>query len=407
MQKDGGMRRAWLLVALLWVVALLNYLDRQVIFSVLPLLQAEMKLTGFEMGLLGTVFLWVYGILSPFAGYMGDRFGRGKVIFASLVVWSAVTYATGHARNLTELLIARGLMGISEACYIPAALALIADRHGERTRSLASGLHNSGIYLGVVIGGAGGGWMGQRFGWRFAFTLLGMFGVLYGLLLGWYLRRESSRGPKPAGQASLGRALGTLIRSSAFLAFAAVFSITSIANWIAYTWLPLYLYETFGMSLPKAGFTATFYIQAASFLGILLGGSLADRWISRNRRARLYTQALGLAAAAPFLFLVGWTASTPVLVASLVVFGLGRGVFDCNCMPVLCQIAEPRMRATGYGFFNFCGCVVGGLMAAVAGAMKASLGLNTAFQIAAGLLLLAAVMLWRLRLPAAPEEVEP
>jgi MFS transporter, Spinster family, sphingosine-1-phosphate transporter len=388
-------RYAWAVVALLWLVALLNYLDRQVLFSVLPLVRADLDLSDVEIGLAGAVFVWVYGILSPVAGYLGDRFGRVRIIVASLLVWSAVTWATGHARTASELLWARALMGISEACYLPAGLALIADYHGDRSRSLATGLHFSGIYAGMVIGGAGGGWMGERYGWRAAFTILGMAGIAYCLLLKVALREAPARGataPRPRFAA----ALAELLRLRGFVALTAVFGATSIANWTVYTWLPLYLYERFGMSLAAAGFMATFYIQAGSVAGILAGGRLADAWARRSGSGRLLTQAVGLGAAAPFLFLAGSTGTMPLLIAGLLLFGIGRGMYDCNAMPVLAQIARPELRSTGYGIFNCAGCLAGGVMAAVAGVLKSALGLTVAFQTAAVILFLSAFALARL-----------
>src|ERR1051326_3524982 len=102
---------AWIVVALLWPVWLLNYLDRQVVFALFQLLKTDLRLSELQLGLLGTSFLWVYAFASPFSGYAADRWGRKRIIVASLLVWSAVTWLTGLARNLPEMLATRGLMG--------------------------------------------------------------------------------------------------------------------------------------------------------------------------------------------------------------------------------------------------------------------------------------------------------
>ena len=183
-------RYAWICVALLWVVWLLNYLDRQAIFAVFPLLQTELKLDPVQLGLVSTVFLWVYAVVGPFAGYFADRFGRKRLIVVSVGVWSAVTWFTGQARTLPQLLTARAFMGISEACYLPAGLAMIASWHEEGTRAKATGIHYSGGYLGMVMGGWLGGWMAMRYGWRWMFAILGIVGVIYAIALGGFLRER-------------------------------------------------------------------------------------------------------------------------------------------------------------------------------------------------------------------------
>ncbi|MFN7943790.1 MAG: MFS transporter [Blastocatellia bacterium] len=397
-------RYPWLLVALLWVVAMLNYLDRQVIFSLFPPLQKEFGVSSVQLGLISTVFLWVYGALSPVGGFLADRFSRRRVILFSLAVWSLVTWATAHVGSFQQLLWARALMGISEACYLPAALALIADHHDERTRSRATGLHQSGLYGGIILGGVVGGWMGEHYGWRSAFTVLGMIGVGYALLLA-FTMKDSVKVPaiaaKPEDKPRFMPALRELVSLPGFLLLGTVSSLAAIAFWIVYTWLPTYLYERFQMTLTGAGFSATFYIQAASFGGILLGGWLADSWSRTNSRARIVIVTAGFVAAGIFLFLVGYTSSYAVLVLSLIVFGLGRGFFDCNLMPVLCQIAPPQLRATGFGIFNLASCIVGGTMAAAAGALKDSIGLGSAIQISAVILCLAGLLLLPLRLAGA------
>ncbi len=394
----------WVLVALLWVVALLNYLDRQVIFSVLPLVASDLHVPENRLGLLGGAFLWIYGIVSPLAGYLADRFGRRRVILASLLIWSAVTYATGLARNFPEVLAARALMGVSEACYLPAGLALIAAFHPARTRSLATGLHLSGVYVGTVLGGAGGGWAGEHFGWRAPFAFLGLAGIVYCAVLAFALREP----PAPAGSGSadekppvkLIATLRELLRLPGFLYMTVAFGGMSIANWLIYTWMPYYLYERFGLSLAAAGFQGAFYIQAASFIGILAGGWLADRWSQANPRGRIFTQVAGLLGAAPFLFLAASTATQWILIAGLVAYGIGRGFYDCNAMPVLCQFARAEQRSTGYGIFNLAGCLAGGTAAALAGFLKSVIGLDGSFRAAAVIVLVCGLLLARLRCPA-------
>ncbi len=389
-------RAAWALVAVLWVVAALNYLDRQVIFSVFPPLRQDLHLSSLQLGLLGTAFLWVYAVLSPVCGYLADRFGRTRAITASLLVWSAVTWATAHVHSFGQLAGTRALMGISEAFYLPAALALISDHHGERTRSLATGIHTSGIYVGMIAGGAGGGWLAQRYGWRAPFQLLGIVGLAYLAVLAPVMRRarvESSAAPP--------RFLGSvreLMRLPGYGWMAAVFVGTSLANWMFYTWLPLYLYEHFHMSLAGAGAYTTF-TYVASVVGIVSGGWLADRWGTAAVRGRLLTQAVGVCAGAPALFALGTTASHHVLAAGLVVFGVGKGLYDANIMPVLAQVARPELRSTGYGVFNFLGCLAGGISAPLAGWMKSGIGLEGALMLAGAVLLLSSVLLLRIRIP--------
>jgi MFS family permease len=393
-------RYAWVVVGLLWLIGFLNYLDRQVLFSVFAVLRSSLKLSDAQLGLLSTFFLWTYAFASPFGGFLSDRFGRKRVVVASLLSWSVTCWAVGHARSFAYLAAGQVLMGICESCYIPTGLALIADYHGSRTRSLATGLHQSGIYLGIVAGGAGGGWIAEHYGWRHAFTTLGLVGMLYTPLIVALLKdkpREKSK-EEPRRQPQLLASVRELMRLSGYPTMLIVFGMNSMGGWLIMTWLPLYLYERYHMSLVGAGFSATFYTQAAGLGGVFLGGPLSDLWSRRTSKARLLIQAGGLMVAVPFIFLVGVTSSQLVSTMSLIAYGFGLVLYDINTMPVLCQVARPDLRATGYGLFNLSGTLLGGATAGLAGLLKSSLGIGRCLQGASILFFVSAFLLWRLTL---------
>jgi predicted MFS family arabinose efflux permease len=386
----------WIVVALLWVVAALNYIDRQVIFSLFPLLRADLHVTNTQLGFLGTAFLWVYGVASPLGGYVADRFNRRSVILLSFVIWSTVTLLVGLAHSYSQLLASQALLGISEGFYLPAGLALIADYHNGATRSRAIGLHQSGLYAGVAIGGFGGSWIGQHYGWHEVFYVLGACGVLYSIVLFVVLRDPPQRQEVEGSYANVlpfTKAMRELAGNKSFLLLVMANGFAAISFWCIYAWLATFLYERYHVSLTAAGFSSTFYIQAASFAGVLSGGWLADSWSKTNRHARAWTQAIGLMLAGPALFLAASTGSWWILLPCLVCFGLGRGFFDCNLMPVLCQVVSEKLRATAYGIFNFTSCVCGGLMALAAGLLKDRVGLGVALQVSAAFLVAGAVCL--------------
>lgn len=394
-------RTAWLVVGLLWVIALLNYLDRLMITTMRDAVKADIAMTDAQFGLLTSVFLWVYGAFSPFGGYLADRFGRSRVIVGSLFIWSAVTWATGHMHSFEGLLAARAIMGLSEACYIPAALALIADYHRGPTRSLATGLHMSGIYAGAALGGVGGH-IAEHYSWRAGFTWFGVVGVVYAIVVCFVLRDASAPArPSTSGKPSdlgLGATLRALLGRPAFLLLIVSFALVSLANWGIYGWLPTYLREHYKLGLGAAGLAATGYVQIASFVGVIAGGIWADRWSRTQPRARLWVPAIGSCVVGPCLFFGISADLLAVALVGLIVYGLGRGFYDANLMPIVRTVADERYSATGYGLLNFIGCMVGGAMVYVGGWMKdAQVDLALVFQLSAGGLLLTGIILFCLR----------
>jgi MFS transporter, Spinster family, sphingosine-1-phosphate transporter len=346
-------------------VALLNYLDRQMLAAMKYSVMADIPSIGTEenWGFMLGQFKWVYALLSPLGGYIADRFSRRLTICGSLFVWSAVTWWTGHVTSYAELLTARSLMGISEAFYIPAALALIADYHTGPTRSRAVGLHQMAIYGGVIVGGFGGYVAdAPALGWRSAFDACGVFGMLYALPLALLLRDV----PRPDDIAvkrriSPARAATELLTNVYFVLLVLYFTLPALAGWVVRDWMPAILKQQFDIGQGRAGVAATLYWQVAAIIGAVAGGWLADRWMRRNMRGRIFVSAVGMSLIVPAIFGVGSAGSLAAAVGFLVLFGLGWGFFDCNNMPILCQIVGPELRATGYGVMNLVSISCGGL----------------------------------------------
>lgn len=355
-------RTAWLAVLLLVPVALLNYLDRQMLAAMKSSMMGDIPdiATKANWGLVLGSFKWVYAILSPVGGYMADRLSRRHVICASLFVWSAVTWATGHVTSFNELVAARAIMGISEAFYIPAALALITDYHLGETRSRAVGFHQMGIYAGVILGGFSGYVADSpAFGWRWAFSLCGIIGVVYAIPL-FMLLRNPPRSADAVEQPSPVSAVRELFTNIGFILLVLYFTLPALAGWVVRDWMPDILKEQFGLGQGKAGVSAVLFVQIASLIGAGIGGWLADRWMIKTTRGRIFTSALGMSFFLPALFGVGNAGTLLVAIFFLMLFGLGWGFFDCNNMPILCQIVRPELRATGYGFMNLVSISCGG-----------------------------------------------
>jgi MFS transporter, Spinster family, sphingosine-1-phosphate transporter len=393
------MRTAWLVVALLWPVALLNYMDRQMLAAMKFSVMADIPSIGTEANwgkMLGQ-FKWVYAFLSPVGGYIADRFSRRYTICGSLFVWSAVTWATGHMTTYSGLMVARSLMGVSEAFYIPAALALIADFHSGQTRSRAVGIHQMAIYAGVIAGGFSGYVAdAPRLGWRFAFDAAGIIGIVYAVPLV-FLLRDAPRTSAQTISAPRG-SLKKLLTNGSFILMVLYFTLPAMAGWVIRDWMPAILKQQFSIGQGKAGVSATLYWTVAAIFGAFIGGWLADQWSRRTVRGRIYVSAIGMSFIIPALFGVGNASSLLVAVSFLALFGLGWGFFDTNNMPILAQIVRPELRATGYGIMNFVSISCGGFADWGFGAMRdRQMPLNVIFGVFASVALISIVLILLVR----------
>lgn len=394
----------WLVVILLSGVAFLNYMDRQMLSTMRfamseDIIEVATSYTGpWGWGALMAAFMWIYGLMSPVSGAIADRLNRKNLIVGSLFVWSAVTFLMGFVDSYWELYILRAVMGFSEALYIPAALSLIADIHSGKTRSMAIGIHMTGLYLGQIAGGFGS-IFSSLLNWHTVFLVCGLVGMIYAVVLILFItdpgREKSAKteAESPAAiQPSIMKSIAMVLSSMAFWAVLFVFTTLSMPGWATKNWLPELLANVIadnwgmepGKAMDYAGPIAVISLAGASFIGAMIGGRLSDKWVLSNVRGRVYTSSIGLALIVPSLIFMGLGDSLVAVILAILCFGIGYGFFDTNNMPILCQFIPSRQRATAYGFINMSG-VLGG--AAITTALG-NLSLGTGFALLGGVTVL-------------------
>lgn len=364
--KLTGKYYPWAVVAMLWVVALLNYMDRQMLSTMRDAMQIDISEleSAVNFGKLMAIFLWIYGLFSPFAGAIADRINRKWLIVGSLFIWSLVTLLMSYCTTYDQVFWLRSIMGLSEALYIPAGLSLIADYHTGKSRSLAIGIHTTGLYVGQAIGGFGAT-VAAAFSWQETFHTFGLIGVIYAVVLIFFLREKRNH-EKPIKQEQTKQAspqffkgFALLFSNIAFWVILFYFTAPSLPGWATKNWLPTLFAENLQIPMSSAGPLATFTIAISSFIGVIAGGMLSDRWVKRNLKGRIYTGAIGLGLTIPALVLLGMGHSLVTIVGAGVCFGIGLGLFDANNMPILCQFVPARLRATAYGLMNMVGVFSG------------------------------------------------
>jgi MFS family permease len=391
----------WILVGLLWVVALLNYMDRQILATMRPAMQVDIVelQSATSFGYLMAIFLWIYGFMSPISGMIADKMSRKWLIIGSLFVWSGVTFAMGYATTFNQLYILRAIMGVSEALYIPAGLSLIADFHSTKTRSLAVGIHMTGLYMGQALGGFGAT-VASAYSWQTTFHTFGMIGIVYSLILVFFLRDKTAASEPIQERDQIQIKKGTSLFSGLALLFTNIsfwiilfyFAIPSLPGWATKNWLPTLFAENLDIPMTLAGPLSTITIAASSFVGVIFGGILSDRWVQKNLKGRIYTSAIGLSLTIPSLLLLGFGSSLIHVIGAGVCFGIGFGMFDANNMPILCQFVSAKHRATAYGVMNMTGVFAGAYITNLLGKSTDAGNLGKDFAMLAAIVFVALIV---------------
>ena len=396
-----------MVVSLLWVVALLNYMDRQMLSTMRESMAVD--ITDLEskimFGKVMAAFMWIYGLCSPISGIIADRTNRKWLIVGSLIVWSTVTLLLGYATTFEQVYWLRAVMGVSEALYIPAALSLIADYFTGKQLSLAIGIHMTGLYMGQAVGGFGA-FVAEQLSWQQTFHCFGIIGIVYAFVLVAFLYEKRNtetaetliKERLPLGEtlrqglAGIRSSLGILLGNVAFWTILFFFASCSIPGWSTKNWLPELFASSLGISMVQAGPIATITIAVSSFIGVMIGGPMADNWSRKNLKGRIYTSAIGLTIMIPALVMMGYGASLAAAIGAGVLFGFGYGLFDANNMPILCQFVSSRNRGTAYGMMNMSGLFIGALATDFLGGLAAEGKMGLGFAMMAAALVIAVLL---------------
>ena len=380
---------------MLWLISFFNYADRSALFTLFPLLQREMHLSTVQLGLLGSAFAWMYGILGPFAGSLVDRVQRKKAVLGGLYLWSFIAASTSVARSFGQLLGFMSAEGVGESIYYPASMSMISDYHGSQTRSRAMGLHQTSVYVGTVAGGFFAGLIGERFGWRWSFLVFGLLGMVLGLFLLRWLREPGRTAATTGGAgSSLLRFLGVLVRTPAALLLLAGFCCANFVAMVLLSWMPKFLYDRFGLSVALAGLSATLFVQFASMAGSPSGGWLADYAQQKRPGGRILVQSGALFCGAPFILICSSTRSVVVLAAALTGWGLFKGIYDANIFAAMYDVIPASMRGSAAGVMNMVGWLGAGMAPVSIGLLASHVGLGAALGCTAVVYLMGSCILF-------------
>ena len=385
------------MVVLLWFAFLLNQGDRQIYNVVIPLVKADLQLSDFQLGLVATIFTFLYGILVPVAGFAGDRFSKNRIVFLSLLIFSVGTVFTGFANGFILLILFRSIAtGAGEAFYYPAANSLIGQHH-EETRAQAMSIHQTANYLGIVLGGLVTGYIGDTYGWRAAFYVFGALGVVLAAIMWFKLKGGEEKAQDentPADTPTIKEVAIHIFKKPTLIFLSIAFGGMVFVHIGYLTWMPTLLHENFDLSLTNAGFSSVFYHHALAFLGVMLGGKVSDQLASRRKTVRMETGIIGLLLGAPFIYWMGATENLILVYVALAGFGWFRGIYDSNLFAALFDVIEPKYRSSATGIMLSFAFIIGSLSPVILGSVKSTFGLNQGISFMGAVYLLSALLIF-------------
>jgi MFS transporter, Spinster family, sphingosine-1-phosphate transporter len=339
------------LLAVLTGLNVLNYIDRNVLFAVQPLVQKELSLTDTQIGVLTSAFFFSYMLAAPLVGWLGDRFPRKNIIVVGIAIWSGFTLLTWWATDYPQLLFRHTIVGVGEASYAAIAPTLIADAFPMERRGRMLSVFFLALPVGSAAGYLIGGYFGHQFGWRMPFMIAGIPGFILAMLL-WFLP-EPDRGQSDAPEVSRERStMAGLFRNGAFLTVCLGMAMYTFAVGGLQVWIPTFLVRVRHVPLNRANAIFGLITLFNGIVATLLGGYIGDRMLKRNAGAYYTFSGIAMLAAVP-LMIAAIYASGPFMFPAifLAVFALLIGTGPSNAALVNSIGANIRSTALAVNVF--------------------------------------------------------
>ncbi len=375
----------WGLLALVSATYFLAQGTRQIYNAVLPQIKTDFAASGLDdlqLGLVGSAFTLVFGLVVPFAGMFADFFRRKWMIVIGTLLFSIGIFTSGFASGIGLLIVSYGVLNAAGQSLLPPSISSLIGQFHVETRGTAFSIYQMVFYSGIIVCSCVSGWLSGlgAGGWRQAFWIFGAAGILWTFALVFLLKdtpQVKSEGAASEDKATVREALGAFFGQPSALALTLGLGLYVYATYGFKTWSPMFLLRTFeGMTPARAAFHAVFWFYVGATVGVMLAGRVSDRLAKRRRGVRMEMNVAGLLLMIPFVLLAAFATNEFVVFAAIFGFGFATGVYDSNLYAALLDVVSPRYRAAAVGIFGCGGNVLGAFGPGMLGWMNGRFGMR-------------------------------
>jgi len=374
MTKQGN-KYKWIVLMLVSVAYFLAQGTRLIYSAVLPQIKADFAVNGVtdtQLGLVSSVFTWVFGLMMPFAGLAADLFRRKWVLVLGAFIFAVGIFMSGFAQGIGMLFISYGILNaIGQSLMPPCNTSFIGEYHTD-TRGTAFSIYQTAIYLGIVVCSIISGYMANlgAGGWRKSFWVFGAIAVLWSIVLVLFLKdtKPAQQNASSVDSKSIREGIRAFASKPTSLIMVGALGCYFFALYGFKAWSPMFIMRAFpDMEPTKALFHVIFWFYFGAFLGVTIAGRLSDKMKARRDAVRFEIELVGLILCIPFILLMAFAQTLPVMIIAILLFGFATGVYDSNLYAALFDVIDPKYRAVATGLFGCGGCIIGALGPAVMG----------------------------------------